>query len=124
MGKYPHLQFPMQTVRKAGQKLAGNLYLHENGDYREANDVFRIANSWRDSHFLPMRSTYLSLRFKMLRKGIAGDVAARPKRMSSIRRKLRESSTKLDQMQDIGIHPSRAAAFWVPRVVTSVHGDR
>ena len=23
-----------------------------------------------------------------------------------------------------GIHPSRAAGFWVPRVVTSVHGDR
>jgi peptidoglycan hydrolase-like protein with peptidoglycan-binding domain len=23
-----------------------------------------------------------------------------------------------------GIHPSRAAGFWAPRVVTSVHGDR
>lgn len=91
----------MQTVRKAGQKLAGQLYLYSNGDYTEANEVFRIANSWRDSHFLPMRSAYLSLRFKMLQKDISGDVAARPKRMSSIRRKLRESSTKLDQMQDI-----------------------
>jgi len=101
MAQYPHLQFPMQTVRKAGQKLAGELYLHDNGDYTEAHNVLRIANSWRDSHFLPMRSAYLSLRFKMLRGGIAGDVAARPKRMSSIRRKLRESSTKLDQMQDI-----------------------
>ncbi|MBB3408524.1 hypothetical protein FHT87_002427 [Rhizobium sp. BK316] len=101
MAQYPHLKYPMQTVRKAGQKLAGKLYLHDNGDYTEANDVFRIANSWRDSHFLPMRSAYLSLRFKMLRNGLAGDVAARPKRMSSIRRKLRESSTKLDQMQDI-----------------------
>lgn len=37
----------------------------------------------------------------MLRNGLNGDVAARPKRMSSIRRKLRDSSTKLDQMQDI-----------------------
>lgn len=37
----------------------------------------------------------------MLRGGISGDMAARPKRMESIRRKLRESSTKLDQMQDI-----------------------
>lgn len=101
MAEYPQLQFPMQTVRKAGQKLAGNLYLHADGDYTEAHHVFRIANSWRDSHFLPMRSAYLSLRFKMLRNGIPGDVAARPKRMSSIRRKLRETSTKLDQMQDI-----------------------
>ncbi|MEY9718681.1 hypothetical protein ABIA22_001171 [Sinorhizobium fredii] len=25
---------------------------------------------------------------------------------------------------DVGIHPSRAAGFWAPRVVTSVHGDR
>ncbi len=29
-----------------------------------------------------------------------------------------------EAMLDQGIHPSRAAGFWVPRVVTSVHGDR
>ncbi|PZP53766.1 MAG: hypothetical protein DI595_02380 [Agrobacterium fabrum] len=101
MAEYPHLQYSMKAVRKAGESLTGELLLHENGDYTEANDVFRIANSWRDSHFFPMRSAYLSLRFKMLRNGIRGNVAARPKRMSSIRRKLRDSSTKLDQMQDI-----------------------
>ena len=29
------------------------------------------------------------------------------------------------QAEDLfGIHPSRAAGFWAPRVVTSVHGDR
>lgn len=101
MAQYPHLQYPMQTVRKAGQKLRGQLTAATFSDNAEANEVFRIANSWRDSHFLPMRSAYLSVRFKLLRDGVAGDVAARPKRMSSIRRKLRESSTKLDQMQDI-----------------------
>lgn len=52
----------MQTVRKAGQKLDGNLYLHDQGDYTEANDVFRIANSWRDSHFLLMCSTTPTIR--------------------------------------------------------------
>ncbi len=30
----------------------------------------------------------------------------------------------LDPTEEKGIHPSRAAGFWVPRVVTSVHGDR
>ncbi|UTV37663.1 RelA/SpoT domain-containing protein [Ensifer adhaerens] len=92
----------MKAVRKAGERLAANVQVFDEQSYQDAQDVFRVANSWRDSHFLPMRSVYLSVRFRMLRAEISGNMAARPKRMASIRRKLRESSTKLDQMQDIG----------------------
>ncbi|RVI11600.1 hypothetical protein CN206_13945 [Sinorhizobium meliloti] len=101
MAKYPQLNYSMNAVRRAGHRLADKLYVVDDHGYQPAQEVFRIANSWRDSHFLPMRSVYLSVRFRMLRSGIAGDMAARPKRMASIRRKLRETSTKLDQMQDI-----------------------
>lgn len=101
MAQYPKLNFSMNSVRRAGQQLASKLYVVDEQTYHDVQDVFHIANSWRDSHFLPMRSVYVSVRFKMLRSGVSGDMAARPKRMASIRRKLRESSTKLDQMQDI-----------------------
>lgn len=101
MAQYPQLNFTMNAVRKAGQRLAEKLYVDDDESYQDAQKVFHVANSWRDSHFLPMRSVYLSVRLKMARGGIRGDMAARPKRMVSIRRKLRETSTKLDQMQDI-----------------------
>ncbi|MXN47201.1 hypothetical protein GR138_18550 [Shinella kummerowiae] len=102
MAQYPQLQFGMQTVRKAGERLAGDLSLGPNRDISEARQVFAVAHSWRDSHFMPMRSVFLSVKYRMRKEQIGGDMAARPKRMASIRRKLRESSTKLDQMQDIG----------------------
>ncbi|MGO7686632.1 RelA/SpoT domain-containing protein [Rhizobium ruizarguesonis] len=102
MAQYPELTFGMQAVRKAGEQLKGKLFVGEDGDISEAHMVFMIANSWRDSHFLPMRSIFLTTKYKLRKLKIGGDMAARPKRMASIRRKLRESSTKLDQMQDIG----------------------
>ncbi len=99
---YPELQFSMQEVRAAGKRLKDNLKLDSNVDWRDAHHVFAVANSWRDSHFLPMRSVYLSAAYRMRKIGIKGDMAARPKRMTSIRRKLRESDIQLDRMQDIG----------------------
>ncbi|RVJ27064.1 RelA/SpoT domain-containing protein [Sinorhizobium medicae] len=101
MAQYPQLKFSMKAVRRSGERLAEKLIVVDEESYQDAQNIFQIANSWRDSHFLPMRSVYLSVRFRMLRGGISGDMAARPKRMASIRRKLRETSTKLDQMQDI-----------------------
>lgn len=71
-------------------------------DWRDAHYIFAVANSWRDSHFFPMRSVYLTAAYRMRKIGIKGDMAARPKRMASIRRKLRESDIHLDRMQDIG----------------------
>jgi hypothetical protein len=99
--EYPVFGYSMNAVRKVGDRLAGKVVVTNDETYRDALDVFAVANSWRDSHFLPMRSTSISVRYKMRKEGISGDMASRPKRMASIRRKLRESSTKLDQMQDI-----------------------
>lgn len=99
---YPELQFSMQEVRAAGKRLKDDLSLTSDVDWRDAHHVFAVANSWRDSHFFPMRSVYLSAAYRMRKIGIKGDMAARPKRMASIRRKLRDSDIYLDRMQDIG----------------------
>jgi (p)ppGpp synthase/HD superfamily hydrolase len=49
-----------------------------------------------------MQSVRASVRSHMRRASIPGDMASRPKRMSSIRRKLADTTIKLDQMQDLG----------------------
>lgn len=98
---YPNLAYPIKSVREAGKRLAGKLSFDDDASYQEALEIFSIANSWRDSHFFPMRSVYLCARHKMRKAKLGGDMAARPKRMSSIRRKLRDSTINLDQMQDI-----------------------
>lgn len=102
MAIYPDFQFSLQDVRDAGRRLKEDLRVGPDGDITEAHQVFTIANSWRDSHFFPMRSVYLSAAYRLRKAGIKGAMAARPKRMASIRRKLRESSISLDKMQDIG----------------------
>ncbi|MBB4172085.1 hypothetical protein [Rhizobium sp. BK538] len=38
--------------------------------------------------------------------------------------KAKEADNQAIILRQKGIHPSRAAGFWAPRVVTSVHGDR
>jgi hypothetical protein len=102
MPRYPELKFSMQEVRAAGVRLKDNLSLYSALDWRDAHYVFSVANSWRDSHYFPMRSIYLSAAYRLRKIGIKGDMAARPKRMASIRRKLRDSDIQLDKMQDIG----------------------
>jgi hypothetical protein len=68
----------------------------------ELLDLFMQANAWRDSHIRPMASVRSSVRALMRVNALPGDMAARPKRMSSIRRKLRESGVTLDKMNDLG----------------------
>lgn len=98
---YPRLQYSMNDVRAAGKRLAGRVRF-DAANYRDAIETFRIANSWRDSHIRPMQSVRLSVRSHMRLAGIPGDMASRPKRMTSIRRKLAETTLRLDQMQDLG----------------------
>lgn len=98
MDKYPQLSYSMKKVRKAGGRLAGQI-LYTDDDVRE---VFSVANSWRNSHFYPMRSVYFCVAHRLRKAEIAGDLASRAKRMPSIRRKLNETTVKLDQMNDIG----------------------
>ncbi|RWC72009.1 hypothetical protein EN808_16360 [Mesorhizobium sp. M8A.F.Ca.ET.165.01.1.1] len=105
MTQYPRLEYSMNAVRKAGERLAKPMLFGPDitaGQYVDALEIFSIANSWRASHFLPMRSVQFSVGHHMRALRLKGDMASRPKRMASIRRKLRESTTNLDTMNDIG----------------------
>lgn len=101
MTQSPQLEYSMNDVRAAGKMLAGKVYFNADG-CREAIEIFTIANSWRDSHIRPMRSIRASVRSHIRQAGILGDMASRPKRMSSIRRKLADTTIRLDQIQDLG----------------------
>ncbi|MEI9420563.1 RelA/SpoT domain-containing protein [Mesorhizobium sp. Cs1299R1N1] len=105
MTEYPRLKYSMQAVRKAGDRLAKPMQFGQDttaGQYVDTMRIFSIANSWRDSHFLPMRSVRFSVGHHMKALRLKGDMASRPKRLASICRKLRESTTNLDTMNDIG----------------------
>ncbi|BCG99784.1 GTP pyrophosphokinase [Mesorhizobium sp. 131-2-5] len=105
MTEYPRLAYSMEAVRKAGGQLAKPIQFGRDitaGHYVDTLEIFSIANSWRDSHFLPMRSVRFSVGHHMRALRLKGDMASRPKRMASIRRRLRESTTNLDTMDDIG----------------------
>ena len=99
MAEYPKLAYSPKDVRRAGKVIASNVWCPENRD--KILEAFDIANSWRSSHLYPMRSTRVSIAQSMRRKGLAGYTAARPKRMTSIRRKLQRLSTNLEQINDI-----------------------
>ncbi|WP_313194139.1 RelA/SpoT domain-containing protein [Shinella zoogloeoides] len=90
----------MNDVARAGQRLKEIIPWEDYDD--DVRSVFAIANSWRDSHVLPMKSIRLSIAHRMRHMKLSGDVVARAKRMSSIRGKLRRHPGKLDQMQDLG----------------------
>lgn len=101
MADYPVLRYSNNQVKKAGKALAGDLlWMPE----REAEivEAFRIAYNWRDSHAYPMRKFRYQLIGKIKRAKNPGITAARTKRMASIRKKLRRSTTQLVQMQDLG----------------------
>lgn len=95
----------MNVVRRAGEFLKKPIVVDESfGSTEKAAvvDAFTVANSFRDSHVYPMRGIKLSVMHRMRQLGVSGLTAARPKRMTSIRRKLTEGTNKLDQIQDLG----------------------
>lgn len=100
MSSYPVYEYSMNDVARAGQRLKEIIPWEDYDD--DVRSVFAIANSWRDSHVLPMKSIRLSIAHRMRHMKLSGDVVARAKRMSSIRGKLRRHPGKLDQMQDLG----------------------
>jgi len=53
MSEFPHFEYSMGDVRRAGEALAGNLIWTEESADR-IREIFRIANNWRDSHALPI----------------------------------------------------------------------
>jgi len=100
MADFPRLQYSKNAVRQAGKALAGDIFWDESRR-DEILEIFAIAHSWRDAHIYPMRSIRQSLVGRIRHSGHAGFTAARPKRMSSIRKKLRRFPVKLDQIHDL-----------------------
>lgn len=97
---YPHLEHPKRAVRRAGERLAAPIIWREE-QREEIVQTFAIAYAWRDAHMFPMRSVRGSVVEAMRRVGVKGFAVARPKRMSSIKKKLIRLETTLDQIQDL-----------------------
>lgn len=97
---YPHLEYPKMDVRRAGKALSGPVIWSEE-KREEIIRTFAIAYSWRDAHFFPMRSVRQGVVMRVRSSKHKGFVVARPKRMSSIRKKLERYGTTLDQIQDL-----------------------
>lgn len=99
--KYPHLEYTMHDVRKAGARLNGSMiWTDETRD--EIIEAFHVAESWRSSHVLPMRSVRMSLAARLRSAKANGITAARAKRFSSVRAKLKRFPTmNLDQINDL-----------------------
>lgn len=98
---FPRLTFSKKDVQRAGEALKADMTWTPEAD-EKIKDVFRIANSWRDSHLYPMQRLRYGIIGMMNGMGLHGRLtAARLKRMPSIRKKLRLIAPGLDQMQDI-----------------------
>ncbi|MCZ8041675.1 MAG: RelA/SpoT domain-containing protein [Beijerinckiaceae bacterium] len=104
MVDYPQFLYSRKEVGRAGRTLARDLvWTPETQD--EIRHAFAVANSWRDSHAAPMRRIHAELIAKIRKLGLgqtSGISAARLKRMTSIRKKLRTISIGLESIQDLG----------------------
>lgn len=100
MDLYPSLQYDMAAVRRAGKALS-KAVLWDESRREEILQTFAIAHSWRDAHIGPMRSMRQSIVQRVRHSGQPGITAGRAKRMTSIRKKLKRSTLKLDQIQDL-----------------------
>lgn len=101
MSDYPYCRYTKSEIAAAGKILSGTI-LHDPARADEISEIFRIAYNWRDSHAFPMRRIRHELIQGLRHAGIIGLTSARMKRMASIRRKLRSSSIRLPQIQDLG----------------------
>lgn len=103
MAEFPRFIYSKGDVKRAGKALARtDLLWDEQGDNAEIREAFGIAYSWRDSHAYPMRSMRYELMFVIRALDIPYVTAARLKRMSSIRKKLRKLNADLSRIQDLG----------------------
>ena len=88
-------KYSKRQVVEAGKRLKGPLPYDE-----IAIETFKIARNWRAAHLIPMRHIRMELHAKVKKSG-GGITAARLKRMTSIRAKLKRAPVTLYQMQDI-----------------------
>lgn len=89
-------KYSKSRVVRAGKLLKGSL----SWPSEITADTFKIARNWRACHLVPMRHVRMELSAKVKKSG-GGVTAARLKRMTSIRAKLRRAPYTLYQMQDI-----------------------
>ena len=89
-------QYSKSRVVGAGKLLKGSLPWPS----EVTAETFKIARNWRACHLIPMRHVRMELNAKVKKSG-GGLTAARLKRMTSIRAKLRRAPYTLYQMQDI-----------------------
>jgi ppGpp synthetase/RelA/SpoT-type nucleotidyltranferase len=88
-------------IREVGRALAKRITANDQYEYASAVEIFRLANSWRDSHIKPMRGVRTSVSYIIRKFRLKGLMASRLKRMESIRRKLRTSDIDYDKMNDL-----------------------
>lgn len=100
VANYPEFAYSKNELKKAGKALSGDL-IWTPESHADHVRIFKIAYNWRNSHAYPLHKVRLELMAKIRKGKKKGVTAARMKRMASIRRKLRQLTIKLDQMQDI-----------------------
>lgn len=101
VSQFPRFEYSNSDVKRAGKVIASDMpWTDESAP--GIRKAFHIANSWRDSHALPMRCLRASVIHYLRACGIQGLTAARLKRMQAIRRKLRRIELNLNQLQDLG----------------------
>lgn len=100
MADFNPCPYSKKAVVGAGKLLAGTIP-ERHARSEKTLDAFRIARSWRESNIYPMRRVRAELLGKIRAAKAEGITAARVKRMSSIRRKLKPGNLGLYQMQDI-----------------------
>jgi len=101
MPEYPKFEFSKKEVKRAGKALKGHLY-PTGSNQEELHRIFKVANNWRASHALPMRSVRSTVSAKINSLSLQGVTAARLKTMPSIREKLSRLPGGLNQLQDLG----------------------
>jgi len=102
MADYPVFEFTTNELVRVGKALRSSIPVRTDADYEAAIRIFQVAYSWRDSHAYPMNRIRRELLSNVRKGKKSGVTSARLKRMESIKRKLKNSTTKLNQMQDLG----------------------
>lgn len=102
MADYPIFEFGSSELTRIGKALSRPIPYRSDEDMETAIHIFRVAYSWRDSHAYPMRRIRHELMSNVRKGKKAGVTSSRLKRMDSIKRKLANSTTKFNQMQDLG----------------------
>ncbi|MDF2995821.1 MAG: hypothetical protein K0R27_1458 [Xanthobacteraceae bacterium] len=97
---FPKFEFSKKQVSRAGDALREAIVWAPDAE-DDVREIFKIANSWRDSHLYPMAVMRRALIGHLARAKVKGLTAARIKRMPSIRKKLRKRPIKLDDIQDL-----------------------